>query len=292
MPSNINTVDIREWVERTHADPQLYLERQATEVLLTAIGQSKTYSNSLYLKGGMLMGIVYHSPRQTADLDFTARFSPCEDIADTLSSELNVELRRAAARLGYAQMVCRVQSIKKQPKKQNFVDARFPALDMKIAYAERGSGQHKRLERGECPDTLEMEISFHEPIYNVEFVTLAPDSEFGVNTYSLIDVIAEKLRAFLQQEVRDRSRRQDIYDIDYLLTNIPLNEEDKSSILEALKSKARARDLEPTLDSFDNPALKERARSRWTTIGLELAELPDFDDSFSRVASFYRSLPW
>jgi hypothetical protein len=62
-------VDISEWVERSRHDPQRYLERQATEVLLAAIGQSAAYGDRLYLKGGTLMGVVYGSrsiiPTQT-----------------------------------------------------------------------------------------------------------------------------------------------------------------------------------------------------------------------------------
>ena len=292
MPKNVDSVDIHEWVERTHTDPQLYLERQATEILLTAIGQCQTYRDGLYLKGGMLMGIAYQSPRQTADLDFTARFAPQENIETALREELDRELRRAPARIGYPQIVCRVQSIRQQPRKNGFLEARFPALDMKIAYAERDSGQHRRLKKGECPDVLEMEISFNEPIYSVEFLTLSPEAKLGVNTYSLTDVIAEKLRALLQQEIRDRSRRQDIYDIDYLIKNVPLSDQDRHNILEALKLKARARDIEPTIEGFDSPALKERAGSNWASMGLELSELPDFNECFDSVATFYRSLPW
>ncbi|HYW75847.1 MAG TPA: hypothetical protein VFA48_04375, partial [Gammaproteobacteria bacterium] len=56
-------------LKRARADAHLYLERQATEVLLTAVGESKAYGDSLYLKGGTLMGIVYRSQRQTADVD-------------------------------------------------------------------------------------------------------------------------------------------------------------------------------------------------------------------------------
>ena len=49
--------DITEWVERASPDPHAYLERQAIEVFLTALGLSQSYSQKIFLKGGLLMVI-------------------------------------------------------------------------------------------------------------------------------------------------------------------------------------------------------------------------------------------
>lgn len=285
-------VDIHEWVDRAKADPQRYMERQATEVLLTAVGQSPAYGERLYLKGGILMGVVYQSPRQTADIDYTAAFQPGENIEDELREALNPELQRAAARQGYPQLVCRVQRIKRRPRPERFVDAKFPALDMTIGYAERGTPAYERLENGQSPHTLKMEISFHEPVHAIKFVHLSPGAHAAVGTYSLADVIAEKLRALLQQTARNRYRRQDAYDIDFLVRKVPLSADDKKQVLDALLIKARARDIEPHIDSMSDPEVRRRAQDDWGTLAIELDELPAFDDAFSTVEEFYRSLPW
>lgn len=285
-------VDIREWTERVRADPQRYPERQATEILLAAIGESEAYGDSLYLKGGVLMGIVYQSPRQTADIDFTADFVPDTNTETLLRDNLNVELRRAAARLGYPQTVCRVQSIRRQPRRNHFIEANFPALEVTVAYARRDTAAHERLERGQCPTVLNVEISFREPVHAVEFVRLGPDNPVPLRAYSLTDLVAEKLRALLQQERRQRNRRQDVYDIDFLVERVPLKSEDQHAILDALIDKAQARDIRPGPASMDAPEVRRRAAAEWDTLALEVADLPDFEAAFERVLTFYRSLPW
>lgn len=286
------TVDISEWVERARNDPQRYQERQATEILLAAIGQSDTYGDRLYLKGGTLMGVVYNSPRQTADLDFTAAFNPGGDIEDRLRAALDPELQRAAARLGYPSLVCCVQRVRRQPRKDHFVNADFPALDMTIAFAERDTRPHRQLREGRCPTVLKMEVSFHEPVHAIEFVRLGPDAPAGLRVYSFVDVIAEKLRTLLQQEIRGRNRRQDIYDIDFLVRSLPPTPGDTQDILDAFLVKARARGIEPGPDSLSGPGVRRRARAEWHTLELEVGDLPDFDETYTCVEEFYRTLPW
>jgi hypothetical protein len=126
----------------------------------------------MFLKGGTLMGVVYQSPRQTADIDFTAAFDPSDCLLKELSEDLNGEMKRASAKLGYPDIVCQVQSLKKKPRPQGFETMRFPAIEIKVAYAKRGTSSLKRLERGDCPTTLKLEVSFNEPVEAVELVQL------------------------------------------------------------------------------------------------------------------------
>lgn len=289
---NTFTVDISAWVEHAHSDPQRYRERQATEVLLVAVGQSESYGDRLYLKGGILMGIVYQSPRQTVDIDFTAEFQPSDDIEDELRKALDPELMRASTRLGYPDLVLRVQRIERQPRPNHFTDAEFPALSMRIAYATRGTNAHKKLEEGLCPTVLKIDISFREPVHAIQFVRFDAGMPAGMRAYSLEDIIAEKLRALLQQGVRNRNRRQDIYDIDYLVRELSPSSADKRQILSALLTKARARNIEPGPESLADPDIRRRAGAEWHTLALEIGDLPDFADAFDRVETFYRGLPW
>lgn len=285
-------VDISSWVERARSDPQNYPERQATEVLLAAISQSEAYADRLYLRGGVLMGIVYRSPRQTADIDFTAEFPPTDATEDELREALDPELRRASARLGYPDLVCRVQRVERRPRSDCFSDADFPALNMTIAYARRGTNTYKQLEQGRCPTVLKMEINFREPVHAVQLVRFDTGASTVVRTYSLVDLIAEKLRALLQQEIRNRNRRQDIYDIDFLIRGMTPDASEERDIIEALLTKARARDIEPHRESLSNPEIKHRAQVEWHTLGIELGDLPDFEEAYARVEAFYRNLPW
>lgn len=283
-------IDIREWVDKARGTPH-HRERQATEVLLAAIGATSAYRDRLHLKGGLLMGLVHGSPRQTADIDLTAALDPTHEEVQILRQELDRSLRRTPALIGYPDLVCCIQSVKPQPKRNHFEDAQCPALKVTVAYADRDSRNHRHLERGNCTDVLEIDISYREPVHAVELLRL--DDESSISAYSTTDVIAEKLRALLQQISREHPRRrQDVYDIAFLVRRTAPNEAEKAEILRALREKASARDVEPQPESLSDPVIRERAAQDWDTLELELAGLPEFDQEYAVVEELYRSLPW
>lgn len=290
-PEQPTVVDIAAWVERARQDPVQYRERQATEVFLSAVGMSSPYGEKLYLKGGTLMGIAYDSPRQTADIDFTAGLEPTAAVVEEIRSALDQNLARATARLGYPDLVCRVQRIECQPRM--FEQASFPALKVTIAYAVRGSREEQRLRDGQCPSILRVDVSFNEPVAAIQVIRLG-DRGALVHAYGLVDLVAEKLRALLQQLQRrhPRYRRQDVYDLARLIKAFSLDDDERRQILAALREKGRSRGIEPQSDSLDNPEVARMAAAEWETMQLELEDLPDFDSCYAVVQDFYRSLPW
>ena len=120
-------VDLRAWVDASAANPTLHRDRMVTEIVLTAIGRSPRLSESLFLKGGALMALGFESVRQTADVDFTAMADP-EGFDAAITEDLNQLMPTTAIQLGYLDLVCRVQSVKKMPRAENFADQNFPAL--------------------------------------------------------------------------------------------------------------------------------------------------------------------
>ncbi len=140
-------VDIEAWVEAASANPTQYRDRQVAEIVLAAIGFSPLLRDTLVLKGGTAMALAFHSGRLTGDLDFTALADP-KNYDQLLTDELNAELPRAAVRLGYTNLVCRVQTIKKRPRPQNFEEHNFPALLVKVASATSGGAEEQRLNEG------------------------------------------------------------------------------------------------------------------------------------------------
>jgi hypothetical protein len=97
----------------------------------------------------------------------------------------------------------------------------------------------------------------------------------------------------LQQVVRNRSRRQDIFDLHYLFENHPIIEEKKPLILEALIDKCRSRDIEPTQGSMASPEIYDRSAKDYDTLAIDIeGDLPDFDVAYQVVRQFYESLPW
>jgi hypothetical protein len=284
-------VNIAEWVERAKSDPEAYLERQATEVFLTALAMTKPWCHQVFLKGGILMGVVYGSPRQTGDIDFTTIADPQPGIAEELAAALDANFPRAAAELGYPDLMCQAQSFKYFPKGDAFPKNDGPAVKMGIGYARRGSQQEKHLKAGKAPKKLSIDISFKEPVGAIQIVRDAMSAE-SFKAYSLHDLMAEKIRALLQQEKRNRYRRQDIYDLDMLLTQFPFDDEEKDRLLAILRDKCLARGIESGQDSLAQPEIMQRAKEEWHTLEVEIGEIPDFDECFERVNTFYVSLPW
>lgn len=285
-------IDIEEWIKKAKSDPQKYTERQATEIFLVSLGTTQPYCGKFFLKGGTLMGIVYGSPRQTADLDYSTTIEPTHENVANLKEALNGAFARVSADLGYTDILCKVQSIKPLPKTGSFEQDTAPALKIKVGYAKRGGNQEKRLEENSAAQVLEVDISFNEPIGAIQVVSLASSSSHEFQAYSIYDLIAEKYRALMQQEGRNRYRRQDVYDIWMLLKQFDLDNEEKADLKSLIVKKCVARGIYPNKESLNDPQLALRAKSEWNTLALEIGELPDFDLCFDVVSRFYRALPW
>ncbi|MDP3549331.1 MAG: nucleotidyl transferase AbiEii/AbiGii toxin family protein [Novosphingobium sp.] len=283
-------VDVRGWVDAARSDPQLHRDRQVTEIVLAAIGLAPTLKQSLVLKGGTLMAIAFHSARVTGDVDFTA-MGPPDGFDILLREELDKALPQAAIRLGYLDLLCRVQGVKRRPRPELFEEADFPALEIRIGSAQRGSAQAELLAKGKAARTLLIEVSFRDQVYAFQELHLT-HANIGVQAFTIEELIAEKLRALLQQPIRRRNRRQDVYDIAFLLRENHPSAEARAAILETLLEKCKSRGLLPNAASLDNPEVRERAQMEWETLRLELADLPPFDDTFAVVAEFYKLLPW
>jgi predicted nucleotidyltransferase component of viral defense system len=288
--SDARAVDIKPWINRARRDPLAYAERQATEVVLAAIGSIPGYGSHLFLKGGILMAVVYQSPRGTADLDFTTDLQAAPDLGPKLREELDRALPRAAARLGYPDLVLRVQTVKERPRPFGSPRTSFPSLDVKIAYGRRGHDD-RQLADGLALHVVDLDVSFNEPIHAVEVIRLGVGGP-SFSAYALTDLLAEKFRALLQQVGRNRYRRQDVYDIAHLVTRFPPDDGERAAILGSLLDKCRARGIVPTVESIGDPELIARARAEWSTLRQEIGDLPDFDACFVMVESLYRSLPW
>jgi predicted nucleotidyltransferase component of viral defense system len=284
-------VDIRAWIDRARRDPLAYIERQATEIVLAAVNRIPLYGSRMYLKGGVLMAVVYQSPRNTADLDFSTDLTASPDLPGALREALEKALPATAAQLGYADLVLRVQSVRERPRPFGSPGTSFPALDVNVGYAKRGSPAEERLARGQAPHVVHMEVSFNEPIHAVEMLRLGVGGP-SLAAYALTDLIAEKFRALLQQVTRNRYRRQDVYDIAYLATRFPPDADDRASILMAILDKCGARGIAPTIESISDPEVIKRARSEWDTLQQEIGDLPDFEECFAKAEALYRLLPW
>ena len=290
MSDAVLKVDVAAWVERVRFDPVAYQVRQTTEIALNAIAMMTPLGARMVLKGGILVGLAYDSPRQTTDIDLTADFAAESPVRGRLRELLSSAFPAVAAKLGYTDLVLRVHSVQYLPRGQ-FKTARFPALKLKIASARRGTPSETALQEGKSTNcVIDVDISFNESMHQIQVLELTSGQE--LYAYGLVDLMAEKLRAVLQQVGRRRNRRQDIYDLDRLIAEQEIDENLRARILEVFVAKCRSRGIEPNRASLDDPEVKGRSAAEWETMKLELGEVPNFEDCYARVSVFYRKLPW
>ena len=111
---------------------------------------------------------------------------------------------------------------------------------------------------------------------------------------SFTDLVAEKLRAILQQEIRNRVRRQDAYDLYCLFKSHPIDDRDqKEEILRSLIKKSVSRKLEVDRNSMSKTEIINRSKKEYPLLQQEIDEkLPPFEHVYGTVQSFYESLPW
>ena len=282
-------VDVAAWVARARADPVAWRRRQAMEITLNAIAMTARLNASMFLKGGILMGLAYGSPRQTADIDLTTDMAVESDVGERIRKFLDAAFPRAAAALGHDRLVVRIHSLTLMPKGK-FDTAEAPALKLKVAYAPRGTRQEEALLRGSSPSVIDLDISFNEPTRHTQILKLAGGWE--LRAYGIVDLVAEKYRAMLQQPLRKRNRRQDVYDLDLLISGGAVDDALRPRILDALVVKCRARHIEPSRGALDDCEIRRRAGADWQSMRLELDEVPEFEACYERVAEFYRALPW
>ena len=248
MRKTMPFVDVAAWVDSGSADPVRYQDRQAAHILLNAIAAIHP-SHTLYLKGGLLLGLVYDSPRMTTDIDLTAGFRPQKGVDEEIKEALNQVLPQTIARLGYIGAKAFVNRVEIRPRKfaDNINEARFPALRIIIHYVSSSKGKPRSR-------SVRIDISFNEPdLRHVDILDIGSGGE--LHTYSLTEVIAEKYRALIQQVKRKHVhyRRQDVYDLDFLQKTFEFDADDRMNILETFIEKCHARDIEPDIYSLDDP---------------------------------------
>ncbi|MDP3172669.1 nucleotidyl transferase AbiEii/AbiGii toxin family protein [Hydrogenophaga laconesensis] len=287
----LNEVDMEAWVQQAPDKPQRGF-REAVHIILESIGRSQHLHARMVMKGGLLMAIRYDSSRYTRDIDFSTTAPYVAVEAQELITDLEQHLGAAADRLPYA-TACRVQSSKIEPRGENKT---HQTLALKIGYADMGSeSAMKRLLARNSAQVVEIDYSYNEVVFGVEVLQL--DGGTTIQSYSLHNIVAEKLRSLLQQPVRRRNRRQDVYDVCLLLDSSDLanalGAPELASIHHMLMDSCRSKGIEPGPLSMDDEAVVRMARQGYEGLKDDVAgDLPDFEAAMARVQGLYRSLPW
>lgn len=232
------------------------------------------------------MALKYKSSRFTKDIDFSTSMHFREFDKDVFIEEFISNLAQAQEELEY-NLDCRLQRHKIKPNEFG----NFQTLEMKIGYAYFRTNKHRHLMNKKCPDVLEIDYSFNEITGELDDIDIGGGAY--IKAYNEIELIAEKLRAMLQQEKRNRYRRQDSYDLFRLLEKFPVSAKSKKKILSSLIEKCESRNIFPTKDLISDPEIKARSGRDYDQIKNEITEdLPPFEKVYGFVESFYKSLPW
>lgn len=278
-------IDLFRWVETASGDAD---QNRVVHILLHGIGSSDGLRTTMIMKGGNLLGIRHSSNRYTGDVDFSTAQKFQDFGQEAFEKELNEVLIAAAGELGYT-LRCWVQKTDVKPNAKGT----FPTLQVNVGYADLENPREKKfVDRGRSPKVLKVDYSFNEATYNHEIIKLSNES--SILAYSIIDIVAEKIRSVLQQVVRERNREQDIYDLWYLLTSYTFNGTQKHEILSSLMKKSEGKKLDDYLHAaaLAQPEIRDRSSERYGDLKDTVKELPDFDVAYGVVEGFFGSLPW
>jgi len=186
--------------------------------------------------------------------------------------------------------MCLRQNAKLNPKSP---EASFPTLQISIGYAPRSNPSHlRRLQAKQSSTKVQIDYSFDEAVFDVEILALEDGEQ--LKAYSLTNLLAEKYRSLLQQPIRRRTRRQDVFDIHMLLTRCAaLSGIEQSRLLRQVIDSCKARGIAATQVAMTDALVREMARADYHGLADEIdEELPDFDSAYAMIQAFYEGLPW
>lgn len=288
-------MNIQEWVNSAH-NPDDTNFRRAIHVLLLAIAKNNSLCQTLVIKGGIVMSLVHNSERYTSDLDATSIGNIHQLTPENLESDLTSYLKASEIEIGYG-LAFKIHSIKPQPR--DFTEAKYPAYKVKIGFAYQNNNKEMaKLENKQSPSIIEIDISFNERIDIEDTETIQLNESKNILCYSLEQIIAEKYRSLLQQPVRKRNRRQDVYDIYHLLSlhSEYLNQNEvKKSVLDKLKNLSQDKGIEKYLhkDGILDKEIQQRALEDFETLELEIdISKINPEAMFNEISSYFCSLPW
>ncbi len=133
-------------------------------------------------------------------------------------------------------------------------------------------------------DVIELELTFNDAVCETEDRPLGTASTSLIRACTLNDIVAEKLRALLQQIPRNRTRPQDVFDIARVvregLTIDPVR------VAEYLRRKCADREIVPTRAAFRDPEIARRAQTGYEAVlRLSQREVTPFAEAWATVLS-------
>lgn len=248
FPTSID--ELEDW-RRQHKTTKEDARRRLVQfVVLASMSSSAALVSRVAFKGGNALQFMHGNLRSTLDLDFSAD-GDFPDNADAIKQLMDNALRTTEQRY---QFKAKCQSCHRKPPG---LDRTKPTYDLKIGYQFAGDRYYRNFEEQRSfPQVVQLEISLNDVLCETAEHQLHPSAK-PLRVCTLNDIIAEKLRALLQQIPRKRSRPQDVFDIASMV-RLHGNTLDLSKVSAFLVQKSEAREIVAAKSSF-NESVREKA---------------------------------
>ncbi|MFO0809848.1 MAG: nucleotidyl transferase AbiEii/AbiGii toxin family protein [Gemmataceae bacterium] len=253
----VTVAEIEPWAARHGATRDEARKRFVQFVVLEAVAADAVLGAQLAFKGGNALRFVYGNRRGTLDLDFTAD-GPLPDDEGQVRAALDVALRRAGTSFG---VKVKCQAVKRKPPKSK---GTMPTYDIAVGFQFPGERLYPDFDRPSvvAATVVKVEISFNELVCETIRTQLDPSYAAQLRVCTLEDILAEKLRALLQQVVRNRTRPQDVYDIaNMLAAHGPRI--DVAKVADFLLRKSAALNIRPTRAAFADDGVRSRTVTQY-----------------------------
>lgn len=191
-------------VEDTTGGPPI---RRAITAVLDAVSRDHELHENYVLKGGLALQLVYASPRRSDDLDFNALQPTSNQITDDTRRRLLAFAERLDDALGATAGAHDFTSIATVRQR---VSDEIPTLLTDLAFETCSGGEGQ----------IKLQLTLSEIICETVIRTI---DGLHVHAASLEDIMAEKLKALLQQVSRETVRSPDVFDVWYFTTASPLD---------------------------------------------------------------------
>jgi predicted nucleotidyltransferase component of viral defense system len=282
-PYPTSLTELAAWCKRYGTTTDEARKRFVQFVILNSIGNVPSLREQLVFKGGNALRFLYGNRRTTIDLDFSAIGAFVDD-PDHIRSLLDHAFRIGGYMSG---IKIRCQSIRRNPPGS---DKNFPTYEIKAGYQFSEDRYFAGFEQQQRPvsTVVDLDISFNDPVCESHIAQLAPNSS-QVRACALEDILAEKLRALLQQRLRKRHRRQDVYDIAQMVRHEAAHL-DRHKIARYFQLKCEARSIDPRRSAFDCEIKNLAAYDYETLFSRTDPEFIPFKEAWKTVLDLVREL--
>ena len=249
-------------------------ERRAIAAVLDSISQDDALFSNHVLKGGLSLQLVFGSPRRSDDLDFNAVHPTASEITDSTThrllqfyERLDDVLARTAEKHAFRKLKTTRQKLSKE----------IPTLMTDIEYAT---------EEGDSGN-IKLQLTLSEIVCDTMV-----DSSNGVQIHSasVEDILAEKLKALLQQVTRDKVRSSDVFDVWFFTTQSKIEVDPARVTQYLLEKKKQWRTMPPLAKGqFRRKSVVQHSAEEYADLSDQLPpsfELVPFREAYECILRF------